>query len=244
MPEKTPAVPARTRRKLPALAIVPALVAALSVACAIDVPPSGGILDIALEASAGAYADRIVLSWPAVPGAVGYNVYACDVDVGLYEQLNDSTIDERTYECREILPYFRYFFKITAITADGESPMSRSATGWVRPANLLVEDLGAELVLSWDAVIGAEAYILEVAKTADGPFYRMYATTDTGMVLPGTDYSYDDSLSALVFSVADPRLSARLRVPASDSWFRVRAIQHADGDEIRSLGGVIAWSKP
>lgn len=244
MPEKTSAISASSRRTLLSLAIVPTLIAALSTACAIDVPPSGGILDIAPEASSGTYADRIVVSWPPVRGAVGYNVYACDVDVGIYEQLNDSTIEERTYECREILPYFRFFFKITAITADGESPMSRSATGWVSPAKLSIDDSDSELVLSWDAVTGAEAYILEVAKTADGPFYRMYATTDTGMVLPGTDYSYDDSLSALVFSVADPRLSARLRVPASDSWFRVRAIQHADGDEIRSLGGVIAWRKP
>jgi hypothetical protein len=243
MPVHTPAVLRFARLRRIALAVAATLVAAASSACAIDVPPADGVLDIRPEASAGAYADRIVVSWPSAPGAVGYNVYACDVDVGRYVRLNDSTIEERTYECREFLPYFKYFFKITAVTADGESPMSPSATGWVCPANPSVRDLGSELELSWDAVPGVEAYRLEVALSPDGPYYAMNAY-DAGMVLPDAGYSYDDSLAAFGFASAGARHAARLRAPASDAWFRVRAILHADGAVLRSLGAVAEWRKP
>jgi len=243
MPSRNPAIPSRLNGQFLVLAAFVTLAAALSVACTFDVDPSGGLLDMTPEASAGSYADRIIVSWPPVPGACGYNVYACDVDVGIYVQQNAVTLEERTYECRTVLPYFKYFFKITAITDEGETPLSRSGIGWVSPANPQLIASGSELALSWDAIPGAEAYVLERATSPDGPFYALDDSAD-GMVLAGADYNYDTSLFAFSFDPVGSRPSVGIRTPSSDSWFRIRAVEQVEGTVLRSIGSIVGWSTP
>ncbi|MBN2049273.1 MAG: fibronectin type III domain-containing protein [Spirochaetales bacterium] len=213
-----------------------------SSSCTMDLDPPGGILDIHPEASPGDFADHIVVTWPRVPGAEGYHVYVCDVDVGLYTKAEETLLTERQFEFQGVLPFFRYFFKISAVKDGIETPLSWSVSGWVKPGNPAVETAPTELKLSWDAVPGIELYLLEAAMTSDGPYYLM-TSSSSDLVIEDPAYSYEINNFAFRFDAGLERPSVRLKVPVGDVWFKVRAVSEAGGDIIRSFGGVVEWRK-
>lgn len=233
------------RRRLAGVAVTGIAVAiGLLAACAFEAGPAGGLLELSPVASQGEYVDRIVVSWPSVGGAEAYRVYACDVDVGLYLEAGDGAIDRTSFEYGAALPYFVYFFRVSAIEGGVETPLSRSCVGWVAPGSPSVAAVGSGLELSWDGVPGVEQYLLELALSEDGPFYPMNPT-DSSLVVDDPEHPYDASRSSFRFDPAEERHSIALRKPGTDVWFRIRALSvGAPEGDLRSRGAVVGWSAP
>ncbi len=218
-----------------------ALAAALSsVACAIDLPFPDGTLDLSVTASQGAYADRIRVEWPAVPGASGYRVYASAARNGAFEPLTAQPASGLVYDFSALAAPYLHYFKVSAIKAGVETPLSPEAEGWASPARLEVDaSAPGELSLSWDAVPGVGAYIVEYALRETGPFY-IVGNSSTGLkAVADAAYAWDGTV-AFAWATWASRLSIRLVRPSRSVWLRVRAVVGTN----RSRGGIVAWSAP
>ncbi|GBG08563.1 hypothetical protein PAT3040_03150 [Paenibacillus agaridevorans] len=72
----------------------------------------------------------INISWPAVTGATGYNVYISDslAENAVYTKVNSQVITGTTYASLGLKPITAYHYKVTAVNAIGESDMSAIAS--------------------------------------------------------------------------------------------------------------------
>jgi fibronectin type 3 domain-containing protein len=114
-------------------------------------------------ASAGAYTDRIQVSWDAVKNADYYLVFRADVSpdtfVKVAEVKGTTFIDYRVRQKTD------YFYSVKSVGPGGESDFSSTARGYVKigqelgaPRNLQGRFESGRIKLIWDPVQGTEGY--------------------------------------------------------------------------------------
>jgi hypothetical protein len=78
---------------------------------------------------------NVKLTWPATPGAAGYNVYRSEISHLGYRKLNSSPLSSPSYMDRGLSVDQPYYYVITAVGPSGlESNYSREVS--VRPGRL------------------------------------------------------------------------------------------------------------
>ncbi len=80
-----------------------------------------------LEASETLH-DAIALTWTAVDGADGYNVYRSDALDGIYQQVNQSALTDAGYADSDLTAETTYYYKVTALFGSNESEQSSALT--------------------------------------------------------------------------------------------------------------------
>jgi hypothetical protein len=76
----------------------------------------------------GVTTSSVSLSWAAVSGATGYNVYRAFAANGNYIKVNASSINATNYTDSN-LDSCTYYYKVTAVNSSGESALSSSVSG-------------------------------------------------------------------------------------------------------------------
>jgi fibronectin type 3 domain-containing protein len=141
---------------------------------------------------------KVTLSWNAVAGAASYNIYRSTASGA--ETLVQSGVTGTTFSDTGLTDGTTYYYKVSAVNAAGESPLSAevSATPQVAapaaPTGLTAVPADAQVALSWNAVGGAASYNV-YRGTASGAETLVQSgvtgTTfsDTGLT-DGTTYYY------------------------------------------------------
>ena len=113
------------------------------------------------------------LTWDAVSGATGYEIYRDDILIG--------TCNTNTYNDNGLIAGNTYVYKVKAYSNDGNSsmlsaPCSATTVTAVAPAapeNVKVETTSKTLIISWDSVSTAEGYEVSL----DGNIQNVTATS-------------------------------------------------------------------
>ena len=141
------------------------------------------------------------LTWDAVPGAESYNVYRAESEDGPYTRINSTTAT--SYVNTGAKEGVTYYYKVTAVSAGGESEFSNIVSGQTKvtpqkPSAPVVRignsAASGKPMLTWKAVTGAASYRVSRAVSKAGTFSILTTTsalsyTNTGAVL-GTAYYY------------------------------------------------------
>ncbi|HEX7896518.1 MAG TPA: fibronectin type III domain-containing protein [Planctomycetota bacterium] len=140
---------------------------------------------------------RIALLWPAVPGAVRYQVQRAETAGGPY--LTVATPDGPGYTDAGLTGGTTYYYVIRAFHPSGPSgpsPETSSAplTRLSAPEGLRAEASSGSVRLSWSAVAGAQHYRVMRSTAAGGPYSAIAQPAETSFVDPnlqnGTAYYY------------------------------------------------------
>ncbi len=152
--------------------------------------PPGGV-----SASDGTFADRVVVTWGAVPGATHYRVYRAATSGGARTALG-TWQTATTYQDTSVSPGAACFYTVSAATSSSgarESAAGAADAGWRAlpgPVGVTASD-GAftdKVTITWSPVAGATHYRVARAASAGGP------KTDLGSWQTAT--TFDDRLAA------------------------------------------------
>lgn len=177
------------------------------------------------------------LSWAIVARADSYNVYRSKTSNGTFVKVNTTAITSTSFEDTELTANSGFYYKITALSIDGESAMSVAVL-----ATTLADQFGISttttktISMAWTTVTGASSYNVYRSASIDGTFNQVntaVVTTpnyiDTGLT-PNTRYYYkvssvsggiESTLSAAVAALTQPDFGKNVYVfdpamPASD----------------------------
>lgn len=141
---------------------------------------------------------QIGLTWNAVTGATSYKVYRGTVSGA--ETLLISGITSNGYTDNSVSNGTAYFYKISAVNAGGESPLSAevSATPQVPapsvPTGVSATPGNSQVALAWSAVTGATSYKVYRGTATGTETVLVSGITSTGYsdtgVINGTTYFY------------------------------------------------------
>ena len=120
---------------------------------------------------------RVKLSWKAVSGAEGYNIYRAATEKGTYTKLNDAPVTALTYtDGRSGNAGNTYWYKLTAVRGGAEGARSAAVSRvsmCQRPDGLkATANSDGSVLLSWSApaipgsVSGYRIYLWDTAKSA------------------------------------------------------------------------------
>ena len=152
-----------------------------------------------LAASDGTYTDRILVTWPALSGATGYELMRSDEDDIAYAE-TIATTSATSFSDTTAEYGLTYYYFLRAKFAAGTSPWSASEPGWrafPSPKNVSATDgtNTGRITVSWDAIDGAILYQVwryssgakrdELVGTSTTSSYN-----DSRNVVPGTKYKY------------------------------------------------------
>ncbi|NOX44799.1 MAG: hypothetical protein GXO72_03555 [Caldiserica bacterium] len=157
-----------------------------------------------VEASKGAFPDRVRVTWGEVAGAAVYVVYRAPAAEGSYEEIGATSAT--MFDDMGIVPGTVYWYKVRACNDGGCSPLSREDFGYAgepqgqlpppAPTGISASDgtYTDKVRVNWDAV--AEATIYRIYRTLNptGDFTEIGQTSgppyDDGDVVQGTTYWY------------------------------------------------------
>jgi fibronectin type 3 domain-containing protein len=114
---------------------------------------------------------QITLTWSEVTGADSYKVKRSDTPGGEYSTI--ATVAETTYIDKGLKNGKTYYYVVTAVEGDEQSPNSNevSATPVLAPpTNLQAEPGNQQIKLTWEPVPGAELYRVKRSGTDDGTY--------------------------------------------------------------------------
>jgi fibronectin type 3 domain-containing protein len=187
-----------------------------------------------------ASASSIDVTWSQVIWANSYKLYRSTNENDSYEHI--ATTAELSYLDAVSDNTLKYFYKVSAVSAAGESVLSVYASAEFKfpdaPSGLSAVSLSStSLEISWDSVQGASGYKLYHSNTTATGTYNLIATVDdtnythSGLTI-NTDYWYKVSALNIIGEgeqsayinarIAPPATPANVRVtPLSDTSLRV-----------------------
>lgn len=141
----------------------------------------------------------ITLSWGAVQGATGYRIFRGTTSNG-QSSTPLATVNGTTFTNTGLTNGTAYFYKVAAINAGGQGPMSAQATatpttGLSAPTSLTATPGDRQITLTWNGVTGATGYRVFRGTTSNGQSTTAITTvngtsfTNTGLT-NGTAYFY------------------------------------------------------
>ncbi len=137
-----------------------------------------------VQATDGAYSDRVTVTWDQAAGAASYSVYRSEGSA--YIKIADG-VTSLVYEDMTVSstrPFTYYLYRVTSANSAGESGLDSSMTvtdqgyadpwssGSKAPANLSATDgtIAGKIKVSWDAIAGVSSYRLYKSAAADGTY--------------------------------------------------------------------------
>ena len=172
-----------------------------------------------------ASATSIKVSWSAVSGATGYEVYRCTTADGTYSKLGYVTTTSRN--CGSLKTGKTYYFKVRAYAEVNGTKIYSNYSTVVNAAPKPAAPTGVKAVsasatsikVSWSAVSGAAGYEVYRCTTADGTYLKLgYVTTTSrtcGSLTKGKTY-----------------------------YFKVRAYTEVDGKKVYSAYSTVVSAAP
>jgi fibronectin type 3 domain-containing protein len=142
---------------------------------------------------------QVTLTWDAVGGVDSYKIKRSQTSGGPVEDPYDTvgSTKDLTFTDSGLANGTEYYYVITAVDGDKQSENSAeiSATPQlVPPDNILAETDNAQVVLTWDAVAGADSYKVRRSTTPGGPYSNLDTVAVTTLidtnVKNGTTYYY------------------------------------------------------
>jgi len=125
----------------------------------------------------------IVISWPAVSGALQYCVYSSESSSGTYTLLGISLPTDTgvsSYTASGLSPNTTYYFKVSASNHLGESSQSSPVSATITlsipnaPMNVSADASSAySITVSWSAVSGATGYYVYRSSSSSGSYNRV-----------------------------------------------------------------------
>jgi len=82
-----------------------------------------------LGAKANSQKDSVLVSWSAVSGAAGYNIYRNDVAGGGFKQLNTSLVKKLVFEDKGIRKGKNFEYIVKAVDAEGQESVASTGAG-------------------------------------------------------------------------------------------------------------------
>ncbi|HRS14590.1 MAG TPA: hypothetical protein P5259_06350 [Candidatus Bipolaricaulis sp.] len=187
-----------------------------------------------VQASDGAFADKIRVTWSSVSGATSYRVYRSATDVvgsftqiaettsASYDDVHTDTINALT-ECKD------YWYAVSAWNAAGEGPLSSPDTGYRQmrmtgvPTVTATDGLHADkVVVTWNEIPGP-------TKATDVTYevYRAESQTGTYTKVGAVEEAQDDDTNSTV-TFNDATFLPAGTHPVTDYetktfWYKVRA---------------------
>ncbi|MFH2039999.1 MAG: PA14 domain-containing protein, partial [Chloroflexota bacterium] len=150
-----------------------------------------------LQASDGAYPDKIILNWTASSGATIYRVYSSTTRAGMKTLLG--RVKATTFVDTNASPGVTYFYRIKACKGARCSWFSLANPGWSqleRPTSLQASDgtYTDRISLTWASTAGATSYRVYRSASRTGARILLGKTGDTGLddisATPGLLYYY------------------------------------------------------
>ncbi len=158
-------------------------------------------------ASAGAYDDRIRVTWGAVSGATQYELYRAEEVVGPFELIATPTATHYEDVHQQENPLLRchgYWYRLQACTAHGCTTIYSGVEGWrgtrIEGAvtGLVASDRGYpdRIRLTWDPLPGAASYVVYrgdkenvIGSTAEVTYDDVHHSSHNPLAA-GVDYTY------------------------------------------------------
>lgn len=184
--------------------------------------------------SAAAQEDGVAVTWTAVDGATSYEIFRNDVSLG--------TTGETTFLDAEPPGGTEVTYTVVASDADGEKSEAGAASAFVTPLNpptsleATVDD--ADVLLTWDAVTGAETYTVTAngSPVTDGLTEPNY----THQSAPMGDTTYE--VTAVDADGEGSTASATVNVFAPGPWGDAYQIGQAFTELVGAEPGGDAWN--
>ena len=137
------------------------------------------------------------MSWPAVDGAVKYDVYRATSKTGTYNKYYTTT--NTSYTNTSAVPGTTYYYKVKAVAANGKtsdfSAIKYITCDCAAPvATISTSASSGKPTLKWNAVDGATKYEIWRATSSNGEYVKYYTTTKTSYTntsaVAGNTYYY------------------------------------------------------
>jgi prepilin-type processing-associated H-X9-DG protein len=138
-----------------------------------------------LSATAGD--GQVALTWNTVTGATSYNVYR-GTAAGQESATPIATgVAGPAYTDTGLTDGATYYYKVTAVNANGESGKSGEAVATPQgslptPQGVVASDDGSQVTVTWAPVTGAAIYDISRSTSASGPFTFIGSSTSTTYV--------------------------------------------------------------
>jgi len=134
-----------------------------------------------VTASNVASTGKVKLTWKAIDGATGYEVYRATSKDGTYHLLN--TVTSTSYINKSAQAGKTYYYKVRAVCDVAAAKSAYSAVDTItcdlaRP-NVAAALKNGKPYLGWDAVEGATGYEIYRATAKDGPYTKLNTVTGT-----------------------------------------------------------------
>ncbi|MHA2641797.1 MAG: BACON domain-containing protein, partial [bacterium JZ-2024 1] len=134
-------------------------------------PPSN------VQASDGAYSDRIRVSWDPAPFASGYDVYRSEQPLTGFVKVNMNPVSGITYDDAETSLNISvdYYYQVVSLRGTYSSAPSVTDSGWrapETPTGVTASDgsFTDRIEVSWNAVPGVDSYKVFRATLSSGPY--------------------------------------------------------------------------
>ncbi len=145
---------------------------------------------------------QVTLSWSAVGGATGYNVYRSTFnasDLAYFSKITATPVTTSSYLDTGLTNGTTYYYKLSTLDSSGESGVGNSVVAVPVAPAAVPTGLSAsassdtQINLSWTAVSGATSYRVE--QSPDGTTWTLVSTpSDTSAsalgLIPFTSYSF------------------------------------------------------
>lgn len=117
---------------------------------------------------------QVVVSWKAVTGAVGYDIYRCRTEDGTYKKIGTTTSLKFSDDTGTVGATYYYRVRALAKDEDATSAMSKPASAFrklARPAISAEADKDSgKILLTWESVEGARFYDVYRATSKTGKY--------------------------------------------------------------------------
>ena len=159
---------------------------------AMPIPPAPASAPGTVTVTAGAGQTTNVISWSAVPGAVGYILQRATSPGGPFTYV--MSITETTFKDTGLSNSLAYYYIVTAVNAGGVSNSTTVAGPPGVPATLGAAPGNAQVLLNWAASPGATSYIIKRGLSSGSETTLATGITGTSYtdtnVVNGTKYYY------------------------------------------------------
>ena len=157
-------------------AVAPGSVGQNACVCGLEVLGTPPTAPTGLTATATGVNASVSLSWSAVAGAAGYNVYRGTVSGGPYPEITYSLVTGTSYLDAALADNKTYYYYVTAVSAGGESGSSSIASAMpytynpppAAPTSLTAYPAYAQNTLTWAASVGATSYSIYRSTSSGG----------------------------------------------------------------------------
>ncbi|MDR3172200.1 MAG: fibronectin type III domain-containing protein, partial [Treponema sp.] len=118
----------------------------------------------------------ITITWAAVTGAIGYNIYRGESANGTYTKINTVQVTSTSYNDTGLTASKIYYYKVAAYNNGGEGDKSVYKSTITYPS--IPTDISARgassssIRITWDAVTGASGYNIYRSTSADGEYAK------------------------------------------------------------------------